>query len=298
MKADTLVGPVLVTGGSGFIGKALCRALTARGETVIVYDIGTADARNEHPSLRHETGDIRDLDSLISAARRHGVNAIVHLAAMVIPGCRARPVLGAEVNVIGHINVMEAARQLGISKIVYTSSLAARSRGPLDSPLNLYGAYKQCCENISKIYFLDHGVNSIGLRPNVVYGPEREDGETAAITLAIKAAADGRPYTLPFGGEMCFQHIDEVTDIFMRCLAAAPERPVVSDVTTDVCSTEDLVAAIKAVVPEARIEIAPVRRAGPTQIDNTPLRELLGAWPAVSLEDGVRRTVEAFRSRR
>lgn len=295
MKAETRIGPVLVTGGSGFIGKALCRALMARGETVIVYDIGVPGDRSEHPELRYETGDIRDLEGLLSIARRHSVRAIIHLAAMVIPGCRANPVLGAEVNIIGHINVMETARQLGIGNIVYTSSLAARSRVPLDSPLNLYGAYKQCCENISKIYFLDHGVNSIGLRPNVVYGPEREDGETAAITHAIKAAANGRSYTLPFGGEMCFQHIDEVTDIFIRCLEAAPEHPVVSDLTTDIRSTEDLVAAIRAVVPDARIDIAPVRRAGPTQIDNAPLRKLLGDWPAVSLDDGVRRTIAAVR---
>jgi nucleoside-diphosphate-sugar epimerase len=295
MRGVSTVGPVLVTGGSGFLGRALCAALLARGESVVVFDLAPPKAPIRHDAIRYETGDIRDLSALSEVAGRHGIRAIVHLAALVIPACRANPVLGAEVNIIGHINVLELARMTGISRVVYTSSLAAKPRGALASPVNLYGAYKHCCEEISKVYFLDHGIASVGLRPNVVYGPGRIEGETAAITQVIRAAATGERYEMPFSGEMCFQHVDEVTEIFLRCLAATPDGPVVSDLTTDVLSTADLLAAIRRLAPDAKVDAAPVHRAGPKGLDNTPLRDLIGDWAAVPLEDGVARTLAAFR---
>jgi nucleoside-diphosphate-sugar epimerase len=100
---------------------------------------------------------------------------------------------------------------------------------------------------------------------------------------------------MPFSGEMCFQHVDEVTEIFLRCLAATPDGPVVSDLTTDVLSTADLLAAIRRLAPDAKVDAAPVHRAGPKGLDNTPLRDLIGDWAAVPLEDGVARTLAAFR---
>jgi len=286
-------GPVLITGGAGFLGQALTRALLGRGETVVTVDLHTA-AGAPHPSLSRETGDIRDLDRMQAIADRHGVRAIVHLAALVIPACRTDPALGAEVNVIGHINMMELARRGGIARFVYTSSIAARPRAPYNSPVNLYGVFKQCCEEISKVYALDHGVPSIGLRPNVVYGPGRENGETAAVTLAMRAAAEGRAYEMPFSGAMCFQHLDEVIDILLRCLAVENDAPVVSDLTTRTNSIADVIAAIRAVRPDARITARPDHRAAPGGLDNAALRALLGDWQGVDLAEGVRRTIAAF----
>lgn len=294
MSGSDGLGPVLVTGGSGFLGKALCDALLRRGETVVVFDLAIPRDPIDHPEISYAAGDIRDLAALKGVAERSGVRAIVHLAALVIPACRANPVLGAEVDVIGHINVLEVARSVGISRIVYTSSLAAKPRGPLASPVNLYGVYKHCCEEISKVYFLDHGIASIGLRPNIVYGPGREEGETAAITHVIRAAAEGRPYEMPFSGQMCFQHVDEVTDIFLRCLAARPDGPIVSDLTTDVRSTDDLLAAIRRRVPGAEVGAKAIHRAAPDELDNGPLRRLIGEWPAVPLDEGVARTLEFY----
>jgi len=196
--------------------------------------------------------------------------------------------------VIGQLNIFELARDLQIRRLVHASSAAARPRGPLDSPANLYGAYKRCCEDIAKVYYMDYGVPSVGLRPNVVYGPGRELGETAAITLAMRAAAENRAYELPFRGEMCFQHVDEVTDIFLRCLYVENDVPVVSDLTTQTRSIDDVIAAILAVHPDSRITAANVHRAAPEGLDNGPLRKLLGDWSTVSLEEGTRRTLAAF----
>ncbi|MFC4671775.1 NAD-dependent epimerase/dehydratase family protein [Seohaeicola nanhaiensis] len=291
-RPDAPLGPVLVTGGSGFLGRALVRALVALGEDVTVFDLRAPDAQARIPGATYVAGDIRQQADLLRAAEGHA--AIVHLAALVIPACRANPVLGAEVNVIGHINALETARALDIGRFVYTSSLAARPRGPLHSPANLYGVYKAACEDISKVHFLDHGLASIGLRPNVVYGPERVEGETAAISLAMRAAARDEEYEIPFTGAMCFQHVDEVVEIFLRCLAATPDQPVVSDLTIQIDSIDDVLAAIRAVRPGARVSAAPKHRAAPEGIDNAPLRALLGDWTAVPLTEGARRTIEAL----
>lgn len=289
-----LIGPVLITGGGGFLGRALAKALLHRGETVVSLDLNIAPDAPGHPRLHHVAGDIRDADDLHRVASAHGIRAIVHLAALVIPACRANPVLGVEVNVIGHLNILELARTLKIGRLVYTSSAAALPRGPMNAPANLYGVLKHCCEQMSKVWFLDHGVPSIGLRPNIVFGPGRESGETAAITLAMAAAARGDPYEIPFTGEMCFQHVDEVTEIFLRCLSARPEKPVVSDLTTETRSIDEVIAAIRTLRPEARITARPAHRAAPQTLDNSALRALLGPWQPVTLEDGTRRTIETF----
>ena len=287
-------GTVLITGGNGFLGKALSRALLGQGRSIVSLDVAAAD--DPVPGVVQEVGDILDLDGVCSMAERHGIGAIVHLAAMVIPACKANPVKGAEVNVIGHINLLETARRLGISHFLYTSSVAARPRGPFDSPVNLYGVYKRCCEDISKIWYLDHGIPSVGLRPNVVYGPGRELGETAAITLAIRAAAQGESYRMPFAGAMCFQYVDEVTDIMVRCLGVEPEGPVVSDLTTRAETIDDVLAAIRAIAPEADITPSANTRPAPPELDNTALNNLIGEWLPVSLQQGVRRTFEYYQS--
>jgi UDP-glucuronate 4-epimerase len=285
----------LITGGNGFLGRALAAGLRDAGHRPVIADLTLPEHGERLEGVTYTQADIRDLPALLRSAEDNAVDAIAHLAGLVIPVCRKNPVLGAEVNVIGQINVMELARQMGISRLVYTSSLAARPRGTLQSPTNLYGVYKRCGEDIAKVYFLDYGIASVGLRPNVVYGPGRDSGETAAITLAMRAAARGEAYEIPFSSVMCFQHIDEVTDIFIRCLAVQPEQPVVSDLTTDARSTDEVIAAIRKVVPDARITAAPSFRPAPEEMDNAPLQALLGDWQSLSLEEGTRRTIDAFR---
>ena len=277
------------------MGQALTNALAQRGDRVVVLDLRLPQGDARLKGVDYVEGDITSPGVIDDVVARFKVEAILHLAALVIPACRANPVLGAQVNIIGHINILEAAVKAGIKRVVYASSLAARPRGALASPANLYGVYKHCCEEISKVYFLDHGLGTVGLRPNVVYGPGRISGETAAITQAMQAAAKGEPYELPFSGSMCFQHVDEVTDIFLRCLDKPADEPIVSDLTTEIETMHDVAAAITSVVPGALISVADSPRPVPESMDNTLLRNFLGNWPAVTLREGTRRTIEVFR---
>lgn len=288
----TRIGPVLITGGGGFLGRALTARLLDAGEEVVTLDL--EPAKGGDPRAQHLAGDIRHGAALTALAGARDIRAIVHLAALVIPECRSNPLLGAEVNVIGHLNMLNVARSLGIKRFLYTSSIAARPRPPYDAPVNLYGAWKRACEDASKIWFLDHGLPSVGLRPNVIYGPGRESGETAAITLAIRAAARKEAYRMPFASHMCFQHVDEVTDIMERCLRLVPDGPVVSDLTTRVESTDDVITAIRTCAPGARITPSDKTRPSPPTLDNRPLVDLIGDWQTVPLTEGVRKTFDHY----
>ncbi len=295
---------ILMTGASGFIGSWILARLAERDIAIDASDIGEDYAllnllRRDPPPARiaFHTCDIRDaasLDALVAGTRP---STILHLAALQIPQCTADPALGAAVNVGGLINVFEAARKHGVGRVIYTSSIAAKPRGRANAPGNLYGVYKRAGEEIARIYWQDHGVPSLGLRPYIVYGVGRDDGETSAITRAIEAAAIGRPYEVPFTTRSCFQYAGDVADIFARAALAEWEGALVSDMTDNVRSTDDLLAAIRTVVPEAQVTAAPSVRVSPAAgFDTTVLAGVIGAWSEVPLEEGVRRTVDLYRS--
>ena len=299
MEQDSGRRPVLVTGAHGFIGGRLVRRLVDQGETVVAFDTAQPPAIKQNDLYDRVVawrGDIRRPDDLKRAIETHRVGSIVHLAALLIPACQVDPVLGAEVNVIGHINMLEAARTMSVDKVVYASSIAAKPRPPLNAPPTLYGVFKHCDEEISQVYYREHGLVTIGLRPVILYGPGREIGHTAVFTMAMKAAALGEPYTLPFHERTCFQHVDETVEIFVRCLGAAPATPVISDMAATMQTTDDIAAAIRAVVPSAQIDVADAERAGPPDLDASPLEGLLGSWTRISLADGARRTIEHYQA--
>lgn len=299
------LGPVLITGASGFLGAWLAAALLERGEEVSATDRGE-DRRllsdlvgsKKAASVSWTAGDIRDAALVEKAVADSGARAVVHLAALTIPPCRNDPALGVEVNVIGHVNVLEAARRHGVESLLYTSSAAAHPRGALHSPANIYGVTKRAVEDISKVYFLDYGLASVGLRPNVVYGYGRAAGETAAISEAVRAAAEGKPYAMPYASRMCFQYIGELIEVMLRCLAARPEQPVVSDITTTHETIDDVIAAIMEIAPDARIESSQTVRPAPdVALDNAPLQALIGPWRHVPLKEGVKRAFDQYRAR-
>lgn len=162
-------------------------------------------------------GDITDLAAVEAALDLHEITSIIHLAALQIPFCRADPPLGARVNVVGTVNVFEAAKRRAarLRHVVYASSIAVYDPpgddldGPatlVGVPSTLYGVYKRANEATAHVYWAEHGLASIGLRPHTVYGPARDQGVTSAPTTAMLAAAAGVPYTIPFGGRLQFQH--------------------------------------------------------------------------------------------
>ncbi len=297
-------GPVLVTGAAGCIGAWVVAGLVQRGKTPVVFDLSEDRRRlclllsdEQANAVKWLKGDLTDTAAVERAIGDSGATAIIHLAALQVPFCKAEPVLGARVNVVGHVNVFEAARKRGVQRLVYASSIAALPIEGGAYQANLYGVYKAADEGIARIYAQDWGVASVGLRPHTVYGPGRDQGLTSAPTKAMLAAAADKPYTVPFRGTLNFQYAGEVAEIFIRCAEAevAAGHSDVYDLQGTKATVEVVVDRIRQVVPAAKISVEGANLPFPADFDDRPLRKLIGTWQATALDTGVERSIGMFR---
>jgi nucleoside-diphosphate-sugar epimerase len=255
-------------------------------------------------------GDVTDQAGLQKALAAHQISHIVHLAGLQVPTCRANPILGAQVNVIGTLAVFEAARLAGdqIKRIVYASSAAVFGppekypNGPLSDDVKLipsthYGYFKCCNEGNAAIYFQDFGISSVGLRPWTVYGVGRDLGMTSEPTKAIKSVAIGRPYHISYGGWQDLQFVDDVAKIFVRCLQQSYQGAKSYNIRGQVVDLPTFHKAFCAVEPKAQdlVTFGDRQLAIAYDLDDAALQKDLGPMPRTSLEDGIRQTLEAFR---
>lgn len=304
----------LITGAHGFIGAWVIKCLLAAGDRVVLFDT-SADARRlrlimddeEISRARLVTGDITDADSLPPVIEEYAVTHIIHLAGLQVPTCRADPRLGAMVNVIGTINVFEAARRASgqISKIVYASSAAVFGTTDAERPVterdeaesaSHYGVFKRCNEGNARVFFLDHGLSSVGLRPLTVYGVGRDFGITSDPTKAMKAAVIDCPFHIRFGGRTDFQYVADTAAAFIRAAVSDLAGAHVFNLHGETVHIADVISEIERVCPDARGRItyddAPL--AIPAELDDQRIRAALGPLPATPLASGVRATVERF----
>jgi nucleoside-diphosphate-sugar epimerase len=308
---------VLLTGGYGCIGAWVVRELLGRGDRAWVYDL-KEDPRRLRLILSEEQvrqvgfiqGDVTDLPGLQAALAKHDITHVVHLAGLQVPVCRADPILGAKVNVLGTLAVFEAVRAAGpqIERLVYASSAAvfgppeAYPLAPLadDVPLRPsthYGYFKCCNEGNARVYFQDHGLSSVGLRPWTVYGVGRDFGMTSEPTRAIKALALGRPYHITYGGWQDFQFVEDVAKTFVRCLEAPYTGAKSYNLRGHVVDLPTFHRALCEVDPAAGRLVTHGDRqiAIAYDLDDAALQRDLGPVPRTPLVEGVRRTLEQFK---
>jgi nucleoside-diphosphate-sugar epimerase len=296
---------VVVTGASGFLSAWILPKLIARGRKVVAIDIARDETRLNQVTrgrlpqgILWETADLTSDGVMSRIAEQYAADTILHLAALQIPACKANPIAGAKVNVVGHIGVLEAARRVG-ARVVYTSSIAAKPRGPANAPANLYGVFKRADEEIARLYAEDFGVSSFGLRPHVVYGVGRDQGETSAVTSAMRAAAIGEAYVVPWTTATCFQFADDIAEMFVRVVEAQWNGAHLADMTDNVESTADIIDAIQATEPAAEVRAEGPERISPTAgFDVAALERIIGPRPLTPLREGVQRTMEHFRDLR
>jgi nucleoside-diphosphate-sugar epimerase len=302
----------LITGAHGFIGAWIVKRLLKSDARVILFD-QSADPRrlqlimsDEEIARAHVAiGDITDPDALIPILEKYGVTHIIHLAGLQVPICRTNPRLGAMVNVLGTINVFEAARKSkdSIQRIVYASSAAVfgmvEDGHPLTedeatNPATHYGAFKRCNEDNARVYYLDHGINSIGLRPLTIYGVGRDFGLTSDPTKAMKATVVGRPFHIRFGGRTDFQYIADTADIFIRAASSGLSGGHVFNLHGETVHVTDIISEIGRVWPHSEITYSEEPLTIPAEMDDSAIRAALGDLPATPLEIGVRATIERF----
>jgi nucleoside-diphosphate-sugar epimerase len=254
---------------------------------------------------------VADPDQVRAAVESAQATHLLHLAGLQVPICRADPIRGARVNVIGTLAVFETARILKgqIHRVVFASSAAVHGPQPPDHtgpvpddallrPVTHYGAFKVANELNARVYFLDHGITSIGLRPWTVYGVGRDFGVTSEPTRAIKAAAAGRPYHISYGGLQDLQYVRDVARIFLHALSTPFEGSDSFNIRGDVVPIEHFVETLESVAPSARGSISHGDRQLPIapSLDDRRLHQALGPIPATPLEQGIRETYQRFQT--
>jgi UDP-glucose 4-epimerase len=295
---------VLITGGRGFIGAWTARALLDAGHDVRVFDVHdertTFDAlvgaeRIAANHIEHTHGDITEPHDVDAAVE--GCEAVVHLAAVLIPTARKDPILGARVNVLGTLYVFEAAKKHGVRNIAFASSAAVFGAhdGIHPEPRTHYGAYKLCNEGCARAYWDDAGIRSVGLRPSTVYGPGREIGVTADPTLAMRAAAEGKPYTIRFTGATGMDFARDVGTIFARAATETPDGAHAFSLQGQLATMDEVLAAIHAVVPDADVKAEGAELMFAAQLDEEPLHALLPNLERTPLLEGTRATIDFYR---
>lgn len=306
----------LVTGALGCIGAWTVRDLAREGVPVVAFDVAAAPRRvrnlctdEEFARITFVSGDITELSSVEAALDAHGITNVIHLAALQVPFCRADPVLGARVNVLGTVNLLEAVRRRAdrIRQFVYTGSVgmfdaadADASTGRLEDsstahPTSHYGVYKQANEGSARVYWLDNGVSSIGLRPLTVYGPGRDQGLTSTPSKSILAAVLGQPITIGFSGRTLFQYADDVARSLIMASRSGLRGANTFNLGGEVVDLHEFVRLVEEQVPgsEGLISVEGSPLPFPDDISAEGLAAV-GPAPVTPIREGIAQTVAFF----
>jgi nucleoside-diphosphate-sugar epimerase len=300
---------VLVTGGAGFIGSNLVRALLERGDDVRVLDNFSTGNRANLDGLDVDVveGELRSYERVHNAIR--GVDLVFHLGALgSVPRSVQDPLTSSAVNIEGTLNVLLAARDSGVRRVVYSSSSSVYgtrrelpvTEGLPPDPISPYGVAKlaaeRYCVSFSRVY---ESFESVVVRYFNVFGPRQSPHSqyAAVIPLFIAAIQEGRTITIDGDGEQRrdFTYVDNVVEATMLAGAAVGASGRIFNVAgsapASVNSVAEMIGSILGA--EVRKEHGP-SRAGDIRdswADVTAAREVLGWQAVVDLEEGLRRTI-------
>ena len=220
---------IIITGGAGFLGHHLCRALAREGHQLKVIDL------KENPEFPTIIADVRSAEAMLTHIR--DADAVFHLAALIEAGESVKfPQRFVDANISATVNILEAMRQNGISQFLFSSSAAVYGdpvRTPIQEddrtlPVNPYGMTKLAMEGLVSSYVKSHGFTGIGLRYFNLYGPEElHEPETHAIPRFIDQIRHQQPVTVyGDGGHVRdFIYIDDVVRGHIQALAVLQQQP-------------------------------------------------------------------------
>jgi nucleoside-diphosphate-sugar epimerase len=306
------VSRVLVTGGAGFIGSNIVRALLERGDDVRVLDNFSTGSRGNLEGLDAEIveGELRSYERVHNAVR--GVEVVYHLGALgSVPRSVQDPLTSSAVNVEGTLNVLLAARDEGVRRVVFSSSSSVygssgrlpRTEEMAPDPISPYGVAKlaaeRYCISFSRVY---EQFETVVLRYFNVFGPRQSPHSqyAAVVPLFISAIAHGEPITVYGDGEQSrdFTYVANVVDATLRAASANDASGQIFNVAAGTPATvNELAAAIARILdrPVERREDEP--RPGDVRdswADVGAAKRALGYEPAVALDEGLRLTADAL----
>jgi nucleoside-diphosphate-sugar epimerase len=308
----------LVTGGAGFIGSHLVERLVRDGaEVVVLDDLSTGRRENLRP-MRDRIRFIRGSIARLEACRRamQGVDYVLHHAAITsVPVSTRRPTLAHQVNVTGTLNILLAALDAGVRRVVFAGSTAAYGdaaeipthEGLLPQPLSTYAASKLAAEAYCHAFWRTHGLETVVLRYFNIFGPRQnlDSHYGAVIPLFIAAALRGAgPVIFGDGGQTRdFTYVTNVVEANMLACHAPVTRAagnvfnVGTGAATSIRELWEHIANLVGVEIEPQYDVA---RAGDVRHSRASIgraQQQLEYFPATDLEDGLRRTVDFYRNR-
>jgi nucleoside-diphosphate-sugar epimerase len=317
---------VLVTGGAGFLGAYVMAAFEAAGHAAFAYDVAppSAEMLAVSPALaqRFRAGQIGDLARLFEVCRAEKIEAIVHAAGMVgLEPSLAQPLATYQTNIMGLVHVCEAARQLGLRKLISISSNAAYHKGSgerlieTDPPFSVtdgnpaghYGTSKMAGEAIGMAYASFQDVDFLSLRITAIYGFGMRS--PMYIKPMVENAVMGQPTRFATGGPMRrdYTHVFDCCDAIVLALQAprlkAGEQRVLNVAAGTAHTAAEVAGIVRRIVPGADIEIGDTLNSLEQQnvkmrapLDVTAAKRVLGWSPQWPLQEGIRQYAERFRA--
>jgi UDP-glucose 4-epimerase len=310
---------VLVTGGCGLIGAFAVRQLLALGHEPVVYDLAPtsellADVRERVAFVR---GDVLHLPDLLGAAREHGVRRILHMASVLTLGAAARPYVAVQANVLGTLNVFETVRAQSLERAVFCSTGKVRpdsasyarqaDAGAFDLEPDVYTHTKMAAELLLSDYRRIYGLDLVTARfCGMVYGPgsAASGGIGQALRTLTEKPLRGKPTSLDWI-PTARQAVNGM--LYARDAADGAVRATLADGLTDwvfnvqghgLSTLAEIAAALRQLIPGARIDVPASDAAGGLLEPDARAREQLGYAPRHTLLDGLGEYVEFARSGR
>src|SRR5687768_15339559 len=304
----------LVTGGAGFIGSHLSEELVRQGERVRVVDsfiTGKRDNLKHIPGVELIEGDLADL--AVAQRAVAGVDYVLHQAAIPsVPRSVQDPITSNRANIDASLNVLVAARDAGVRRLVYAGSSSAYGDTPTlpkvetmgTAPRSPYALQKLVAEQYCQMFTRLYGLETVTIRYFNVFGPRQDPSSpySGVISLFIRALVEGRQPTIYGDGEQTrdFTYVANVVDGVLRaCTAPDASGEVINVATGGRISLNQLFEALNRLTGAGVEPIYADTRAGDvrdSQADIGKAGRLLGYEPIVGFEQGLEKTVEWFRT--
>jgi threonine 3-dehydrogenase len=276
--------PKLITGGMGFIGTYLARALLKQGEQVVLFDVlkDSPLIQDIKKKVKIVQGDLSSWAEVLEVVKQYKIDGIYHTGALLSASAEEKPFTAYHVNAGGTFNVLEAARLFNVERVVYLSTIASFglnipdmvNEDTIQMPISMYGVTKVFSERLGEYYCRKFGVDFRAVRLPSVIGPGRGPGGASAYsTLMISEPALKRPYTVFVEEDvrMVLLYIKDAVDCLIRIYEAdnARLKRRVYCIAGFSSTAVEISEAVKRVLPDANIRFKP----------DQELTQIVRSWP-------------------